>query len=329
MLTTDLLPARGRSCAVCGGPVLPGAPAMALAPTHTGARDLVSVCGDVACRWRVASAPASANCARCARPLEIPAARAAGECGTHACREMQRTAERARMRSARHEREHARLDAAARALRDTADAADDVPVALVPSTDADAFPMHAPPPYRPAVVPLPPRRRRGFSAHLRRIAAAAADEPPAPPPGPDSDTDAQEGGALFDAGCAMCGGRCCRQGGEHAYLTPRSARAWFDAHQGKSADAFVTAYARHLPRTTVADSCVYHTGTGCALPRALRSRTCNTFLCDGLTALRAAAAAGAAAGRPVRRAFLAVIEDGELARWGVADAGGPPDGAAA
>ena len=241
--------------------------------------------------------------------------------------------EGARTAQDRRARALARLDATARALRDeradtrTPDPADDdVPIALVPSTDEQAFPMFIPGPYAPPSAPLPRRRRRALHAHLRRIAAAAADladgpeasASPADPPPAVADAE----GALLGAACAMCGGRCCRHGGEQAYLTPLTVRRWLDAHPGAGPEAAVTAYAAHLPPTSVAGSCVYHTSAGCALPRAMRSSTCNTFLCDGLTALRAAYAARAAAGRPVRRAFLAVIEDDEVARWGFAETGG-------
>ena len=206
----------------------------------------------------------------------------------------------------------------------------DAPVVLVPSTDEQAFPMFMPPPYAPPSVPLPRRRVRAVHAHLRRIAAAAATMPPdvsptpALPPGdppPTRDPDDASFGELLGAACATCGGRCCRQGGEQAYLTPVAVRGWLDAHPGAGPAAAVTAYAAYLPRASVAESCVYHTSTGCALPRAMRSSTCNSFLCDGLVRLQRVCAAGAAAGRPVRRAFIAVVEDDEVARWRFAAVG--------
>ncbi len=41
----------------------------------------------------------------------------------------------------------------------------------------------------------------------------------------------------------------------------------------------------HLGTKTFVDSCVYHTKTGCCLPRTMRSDTCNEFLCDTLIEL--------------------------------------------
>ena len=51
-------------------------------------------------------------------------------------------------------------------------------------------------------------------------------------------------------------------------------------------------------------SCVYHGADGCALPRALRSDTCNRYFCEGLQRVRDA-------GREVPvRLFLAQITEG-------------------
>jgi len=38
-------------------------------------------------------------------------------------------------------------------------------------------------------------------------------------------------------------------------------------------------------KKTFVNSCVYHTQTGCCLPRIMRSDTCNEFLCDTLIEL--------------------------------------------
>jgi hypothetical protein len=42
-----------------------------------------------------------------------------------------------------------------------------------------------------------------------------------------------------------------------------------------------------LPAESVLDSCVYHSATGCSLPRELRSETCNRHLCGKLKNLQA------------------------------------------
>ena len=59
---------------------------------------------------------------------------------------------------------------------------------------------------------------------------------------------------------------------------------------------------------------MYHTSVGCALPRAMRSDICNRYECAGLAELARTFRERAAGGRPLRRAFLAVVEDQALAR---------------
>ena len=41
-----------------------------------------------------------------------------------------------------------------------------------------------------------------------------------------------------------------------------------------------------IPETSYEASCVYHTETGCVLPRAIRSSTFNEFKCTGLSDVR-------------------------------------------
>lgn len=199
---------------------------------------------------------------------------------------------------------------------DVGAAAPDVPLALVPTTDRRGFPGSIAPAPEPARR-LPRRRRRAFRAHMRQVAAAVEakpEEPPDPPAYvtmPPSEIPPAEG-ALLGAACAACGGRCCREGGERAYITPRTVRRWLAAHPGARPSDAVVAYAAYLPTTSVPRSCVYHTATGCALPRAMRSDVCNVFFCDGLNELRTTIAARASDGRPVRRVFLALVDSGTV-----------------
>ncbi len=82
--------------------------------------------------------------------------------------------------------------------------------------------------------------------------------------------------------CSTCGGVCCRQGKEHAFLTPEFL-AWrlLDDPQQLPRE-IVEDYVRRLPEESWNDSCLYHTLTGCNLPRSIRSSTCNDFLCTGI-----------------------------------------------
>lgn len=97
-------------------------------------------------------------------------------------------------------------------------------------------------------------------------------------------------------GCATCRGACCTRGGAHAFLTAAGLRATATALGLRLEDTPVQVwstalhelYAGYLPGMHYAASCVFHAERGCALPRELRSDTCNTYLCGGLATLRRA-----------------------------------------
>ncbi|MEZ6059222.1 MAG: hypothetical protein R3C19_02555 [Planctomycetaceae bacterium] len=86
--------------------------------------------------------------------------------------------------------------------------------------------------------------------------------------------------AIMNA-CGTCRGRCCRMGYQHAFITAEFL-AWRLVHE-PDADpaAMIGDYIDRIPAQSLNDSCLYHTTTGCALPRELRSGTCNDFLCIG------------------------------------------------
>jgi hypothetical protein len=106
--------------------------------------------------------------------------------------------------------------------------------------------------------------------------------------------------------CAACRGHCCRTGGEHAYLSPRTFKRVLEARPGLGGDALIELYLDHVPARSYARSCIFHTASGCALPRELRSETCNRFFCSGIDAMKQRASA-----HP-ERAILAVFE---LSGW--------------
>lgn len=77
--------------------------------------------------------------------------------------------------------------------------------------------------------------------------------------------------------CAECKGWCCRSGGNRAYIGADDLVRIFalDASPQQIADAYV----RHIPEKIYKDSCIYHSETGCGLPRAMRSEVCLGFVC--------------------------------------------------
>jgi hypothetical protein len=92
--------------------------------------------------------------------------------------------------------------------------------------------------------------------------------------------------ATLGAACATCRGFCCRNGGERAYLSAERMQRYMTEHPTLAPDAVVDAYLQHVPERTTAGSCVYHGPQGCALPREMRSDTCNRFYCGALYDLR-------------------------------------------
>lgn len=85
--------------------------------------------------------------------------------------------------------------------------------------------------------------------------------------------------------CRTCSGSCCKSGEDHAYLT----RAVLSRvkKELKLADeaSILKTYLDLVPKVSHEGSCIYHAAEGCALPRAMRSETCNRFICYPLKQL--------------------------------------------
>lgn len=153
---------------------------------------------------------------------------------------------------------------------------------------------------RPEQRPEPETRAR-YLAHLRDIAAQAERLEGS---GEDGGTEESLGHRRLtqveerlgqvaglreqsDALCAACQGGCCTRGGFNgAYLTVQTARRLLDEHPEWTASDLVEAWASRLPAVSIADSCPNQTSEGCALPRELRSKTCNGFYCESLKDLQ-------------------------------------------
>lgn len=118
--------------------------------------------------------------------------------------------------------------------------------------------------------------------HEALVAAgtAAAHEPLPPldtPPKPIAD--------LLMQACIACRGFCCRTGGEHAYITPRTIADYRRAHPDAEANDIVATYTSYLPSHAMERACVFQHAQGCTLPREIRGDTCNRFYCGALTQL--------------------------------------------
>jgi hypothetical protein len=85
--------------------------------------------------------------------------------------------------------------------------------------------------------------------------------------------------AALAAGCATCRGYCCREGGDSAYLDASTLRRIRAERPALSSAELLELYVAMIPEHSVANSCIFHGEQGCALPRELRSHTCNDFFC--------------------------------------------------
>lgn len=90
---------------------------------------------------------------------------------------------------------------------------------------------------------------------------------------------------LLEAACATCGGYCCQEGGQTAFLNANKLSEQLRSNPSLSAETIVEAYLSKVPESAYLDSCLFHSATGCALPRSMRSDLCQTFECYGLKSI--------------------------------------------
>gem|GEM_PF-941611 len=87
---------------------------------------------------------------------------------------------------------------------------------------------------------------------------------------------------VSDQLCGQCKGGCCTTGKDHSYLSVVTVRRYMDNHLAVSEQQLLDLYLSYLNPETVAGSCINQTGSGCALPRELRSDVCNSYYCEGI-----------------------------------------------
>lgn len=252
------------TCAVCGR-------ALSLLDAQTA-----PVCRAPACGWKYASTPKDRRCRVCGRLLAF-SEMATGLCSTMQCRHTG-SAEAMRSRRAHDELEAQKLrEQGARTLRIAH--AESYPLAHIPSSSAE-------------VIRLPRRRRRVFRKRLRGLireafARAPVDQAPAQPlPAKErSGPRARELAVVLERACGQCRGFCCGTGGDHAFITVDTIDRYRRTHPDHGPRTVLAAYANMIGTDTFRDGCVFQNADGCALPRAMRSDTCNQFLCAGLRKL--------------------------------------------
>lgn len=207
------------------------------------------------------------KCKICAGPLTVHQEVRGGTCDAEPCRRRalhdELAAKRAMIRKTALER-HGLV---------TADAQRSAYVAILPAFSAP-------------VSNLPEKRRRRLRDRVLELIGRAVSKAPtaAVPPAPASVPNAGQQRMLGQA-CALCQGRCCQNGAEHAWLQVATIRRVMASRPELRPRHVLDEYLSYLPSKSYAGSCVYHTATGCALPRSLRSDVCNNYLCDGVDQL--------------------------------------------
>ncbi|HEY5315761.1 MAG TPA: hypothetical protein VIK18_24745 [Pirellulales bacterium] len=207
------------------------------------------------------------KCKICAGPLTVHQEVRGGTCDAEHCRRRALHEELAAIRAA------IRQTALRRHGMVTAEAQENAYVAILPA-------------YSATIANLPEKRRRRLRDRVLELIGRTVSKSPAGPvpPAPAIVPTAGQQRMLGQA-CALCQGRCCQNGAEHAWLQVATIRRVLAERPELRPRHVLDEYLSYLPSKTYAGSCVYHTATGCALPRSLRSDTCNNYLCDGLSEL--------------------------------------------
>jgi hypothetical protein len=194
------------------------------------------------------------------------------------------------------------------------------------SLGVDAYETYPPvvvPWRRGSPTPLPAGRKRAFHERLARLVEAAdgrREHQPAPGrvlPLPERPPDPAPHAAVLSRVCAVCEGVCCYHGKELALLDPATVGRLLSTHPLPSRESAVAVYLQHVPQESYRGSCVYHTASGCVLPRPLRAPLCTGYECRGRKDLREHLQSTGCC-----RGFVVVRQDERLVRGAFVDEGG-------
>lgn len=248
------------TCLVCDAP-------LSSIQRHQG----VVLCGP-RCRGAYSRFLPGQVCRTCGRPLK-PEGLAGGLCVGKDCR-LKLAEKQAREKE---ERERKARETVARLIHERATApgiSDLYPLAIIPSNPLE-------------IVSVDQERKRALARHLEGVLSEltlvdATTEPP--PPLYRSIARSRALLTVLGGACSLCGGDCCRRGGDRAYLDVATLLRYQRDHPGTGPRDVLDAYLGKVGETVYAGSCIYHQTRGCALPRDMRSDTCNRYFCEELKA---------------------------------------------
>ena len=144
-----------------------------------------------------------------------------------------------------------------------------------------SFPLVVTPSVTAEIIPLSGQRQQALRAHVTALAQQVFDSSEAPAQLPERAPEPRAQAVLGQA-CARCQGFCCQGGGDHAYLSVETLRAYRAMHPEQDASAATAAYLERASSPSYRGSCIYHQADGCALSREMRSDLCNRFFCKAL-----------------------------------------------
>lgn len=269
--------------------------------------------------------PFADRCRFCGASLAALSDRSRGLCRSPRCRQ-QADAERAADDTRRREQQRNMLRTLVGEVLSEAEYPDPGARATV------AEPLVIVPGFHGQLAAPSPQRREQFRATLQsEMTRALSDVRRSGPEQSDSGTQSDEPAdeppsLLIMNACATCGGECCRHGRDDAFLRAPFLARRLQKEPDREPQDIIDNYLDRIPAASFEDSCLYHTPTGCALPRTLRSTACNEFLCRGLregVRERSDASDPADAAEPARTAGTAVaVNYGIPERVGVCAADG-------
>ncbi|MBT3377819.1 MAG: hypothetical protein HN742_26535 [Lentisphaerae bacterium] len=154
---------------------------------------------------------------------------------------------------------------------------------------------------------LSEERVRALRDYLTPLVDQAAESISGTPPPQETAPDPTgEIDPVAEQTCACCRGFCCRNGGNHAYLTVETLQSFMAARPSQCPNDVLDAYLTQASGKAYRDSCIFHRPDGCGLSRAMRSNTCNDYFCRPLQRYREDTVGGESPG-----AFIVAADGGE------------------
>lgn len=120
-----------------------------------------------------------------------------------------------------------------------------------------------------------PEKTRALFDHLMQLELDSVSAEEAQPTGHEGTPPVE-----FEALCRGCQGNCCTLAlGRKAFIDAKTAKRAALYINEQATEKVALNYISYLPEQHVQGSCLYHGPDGCALPRQMRSDTCNKYQC--------------------------------------------------